>query len=241
MARGTTDTRNKHCTTAHSAVRENKQQRTWVLGPQHRIDSLNEAKIKWYAVLLKDIDSGYILTGDEVVQQIAKGNFKIDAEGEEYKVREEGCQSIWKFQGLDAVIRPRYTVVPDDRVELDYILPCIDEFERRIDGDLGPIATGELIIRGLGSKGGFAYNAIPSDIKGNCHPLLVTAIGSEDNVESRILQAALHVKAACPGISKTVVFVAAKWDARAWRKNRHYFAGIETYLRLSFTEHVRLT
>jgi hypothetical protein len=202
---------------------------------KHRIDGLNEENVKWRVVLLKNIDSGYMLTSDEVMQQIDDGKIHLAKDGE-YKVPEGFCQSSWKFQGLDAVSGPRCA-------GFDKVLSAIDKWVKGTlceDPEEG-MATAAPIITGLGSELAGGYNVIPSDVKGPCYPLLVTAIGSEDDVESRILQASRHVENACAGITRTVIFLAAKWDAGAWIKNYDHFADIETHLYLFFAEPIRLT
>jgi hypothetical protein len=77
------------------------------------------------------------------------------------------------------------------------------------------------------------FNFIPGSRRGPCCPVLVVAVGAEDDVEHRILQAIEHVRSPpCVGVTKAAIFWAAGWDSRAWRVHRWALRGIRCWIKV---------
>ena len=76
-------------------------------------------------------------------------------------------------------------------------------------------------------------NVIPGGVIGNCHDILVVAIGSgcQENVEVRILEAIEHIWVKCPKTTY-VIFATAKWDVLAWAKHAKSFRSISCTLKM---------
>ncbi len=106
------------------------------------------------------------------------------------------------------------------------------ELEMSAQGKKTPaLKKGESMIKALGP--GHDVNVIPGGTKGNCHPVLIVAIGvNDDNPNERILEAIEHVTVHCPGNTTAVVFWAAWWDALAWAAHKSSFKGVEVILKL---------
>jgi len=94
--------------------------------------------------------------------------------------------------------------------------------------DGGDWTTGESIAKGFPSD----VNVIPGKLSNRCYPTLMVAIGSLDNIEARILEAAYHVNVSCPGKNMQVIFEAAKWDSETWKKHSSKFNSVQVILRI---------
>jgi len=94
--------------------------------------------------------------------------------------------------------------------------------------DDGDWKTGESITKGFPPD----VNAIPGIFSNRCYPTLMVAIGSLDNIEARILEAAYHVNVSCSGRNNQVIFEAAQWDSDIWRKHSRKFNNVEVILRI---------
>ena len=72
---------------------------------KNQIDRLKENKNQWYVVLLaRDINGGYILTKNDVIQRINNGKFELSCDGD-YKVNENtDCDKKHVFQELETVL-----------------------------------------------------------------------------------------------------------------------------------------
>lgn len=88
--------------------------------------------------------------------------------------------------------------------------------------------TGDNIARGFPQD----VNSIPGEPTDRCYNTLMVAIGSLDNVETRILEAAYHVNVSCLGKNKKVIFEVAKWESEAWRKHAKKFKNVKIILRI---------
>ena len=89
--------------------------------------------------------------------------------------------------------------------------------------------------------GGSEINVIPPiGHPGPCRAILLVAIGAMDNVERRILEAVEHVNVKCRGITKHVIFYAAKWDQTAWLRHSRSFTEVSTILKMPLTKPILL-
>lgn len=81
---------------------------------------------------------------------------------------------------------------------------------------------------------GQRINVIPDGMSGECQQVLLVAIGKrkDEDVEKRILQAIEHINVRCLGITKYVIFWAAKWESMAWMKHRDSFKNAIVILKL---------
>ncbi len=123
-----------------------------------------------------------------------------------------------------------------EEVDLQGILHYLSGLETTIYGT--PVVKyGEKMIGNLIGGNNILLNPVntlPSGIPGRCRPVLLVAVGSRvyEDVEKRILQAIVHVYAACPGTTKAVIFWAAKWNGVPWLKYRNYFKGTLVVLKI---------
>ena len=127
------------------------------------------------------------------------------------------------------------------RYEIDYLLEKLD---RLFKEDPNSFTTGKRIIstlfpseRGLrpyDSLPHLSVNVIPGGRPGTCRDLLLVAIGNNDNIEIRILQAIRHVFVSCRKITKYIIFVATKWRTHEWNKYCNDFKkeGIHVFLKM---------
>ena len=95
-------------------------------------------------------------------------------------------------------------------------------------GDNGDWITGDSIAKGFPAN----VNSIPGEPTDQCYPTLMVAIGSIDNVEARILEAAYHINVSCPSKNIKVIFEVAKWKSETWRNHANKFATVEVILRI---------
>ncbi len=104
-----------------------------------------------------------------------------------------------------------------------------------------PWRSGEQIAKHLLRRlEGERVNVIPSDTTDECRRTLLVAIGTGDDIVSRLREAAVHVLEFCPDITRNVIFVATKWDGILWRSYRRIFKGINVVLRLLPSTTIRL-
>ena len=90
---------------------------------------------------------------------------------------------------------------------------------RRILGRLFPEIEQE--------RGGYPINVIPPlGEPGPCRPIVLVSIGTRDGLERRILEAIEHVSAKCAGITRHVVFYAARWDHEVWARHAGSFRSL---------------
>lgn len=77
-------------------------------------------------------------------------------------------------------------------------------------------------------------NVIPSDNPGSCQSTLLVIIGAKDSdrtIDNRILEAIEHIYVKCPGITRSVVFWAAKWNSQVWSKRNSSFRKVTVVLK----------
>jgi hypothetical protein len=89
---------------------------------------------------------------------------------------------------------------------------------------------GSRMIETLGPAAG-SLNVIPSGHPGRCHPVLLVALGAQEDAEPRILQAVEHIHVRCKD-TRRVVFWAAWWDSSVWVRHRDSFKGVRVTLRM---------
>ena len=99
---------------------------------------------------------------------------------------------------------------------------------RRDLQDDGDWTTGDSIAEGFPPD----VNSIPGRRSNRCYPTLMVAIGSLDNLEARILEAAYHVNVSCSGKNMQVIFEAAKWDSETWKKHSSKFNSVRVSLKI---------
>jgi hypothetical protein len=112
-----------------------------------------------------------------------------------------------------------------------------------VDGHIPNYGHGETIIAySLPRSWVGKTNVIPSVASGDCHRTLVVAIGFDDSIRVRLLQALWHVGFICRE-TNLVVFLAMKWDQTEWKLHQQLFQGYGTtcVLRLPFRAALRLT
>ena len=97
------------------------------------------------------------------------------------------------------------------RTPVDFQQESRDRFP--VSEDDGDFSRGENITKGFPPD----VNSIPGEPTGRCYPILMVAIGSLDDLEARILEAAYHISVSCPGKNKKVIFEVAKWESGIWR------------------------
>lgn len=121
----------------------------------------------------------------------------------------------------------RYYLIVGRRASFEEEFPDRFSASEHRQVDDGEWTTGSSIAKGFPPN----VNSIPGEPTDRCYPILMVAIGSIDNVESRILEAAYHI-VSCQGKNKKVIFEAAKWDSKTWRKHAGKFVNVEVILRI---------
>jgi hypothetical protein len=106
-----------------------------------------------------------------------------------------------------------------------------------------PLNSGKKMIEHLapGSRLGRSVNTIPGGNPGACHPLLLVALGLQEDAEPRILAAIEHVMVSCAGRTHHVIFWAAWWDSTAWHRHRTSFGTARVDLKLVGSDSLRLS
>ena len=102
---------------------------------------------------------------------------------------------------------------------------------------------GDIELQGIEpSLSGSYINVIPPvGHPGPCRSVLLVAIGSLDSIENRILEAVEHIYVKCAGITKYVIFYAAKWNQEIWIRHEQSFRpGITVVLKIPSVPAVRL-
>ena len=100
-------------------------------------------------------------------------------------------------------------------------------------------------IFGEEARGGVAssyrVNVIPGGHPGECLKVLFVAIGTNDSVKMRILEAVAHVSARCPG-TRAVLFYAMWWSATEWAAYRVDLnkAHVDCWVKMPFQAPVQL-
>jgi len=112
-----------------------------------------------------------------------------------------------------------------DRFPIDEDQLGINTHFQEDDGDW---TTGDSIAKGFPPN----VNSIPGNPSNRCYHALMVAIGTLDNLEARILEAAYHVNVSCSGKNMQVIFEAAKWDSETWKKHSSKFNSVKVSLRI---------
>jgi hypothetical protein len=126
------------------------------------------------------------------------------------------------------------------------ILTSLSEMEGTFLEEPDTCRRGEDIVRRIFHERRFCagqpINVIPGGVPGKCEPILIVAVGSRtyEDVQKRILQAIEHIHVKCSGITKYVVFWAAKWDSTAWMEHAGSFKNITVILKLFRVNPTRL-
>ena len=86
---------------------------------------------------------------------------------------------------------------------------------------------------GHGDTIGLPVNVIPAtDILGSCQDTLFVAVGDNDSLERRLLEAVEHVSAKCRGITNKVLFISTKWQTSVWLKHKNSFGPSNVFLKI---------
>jgi hypothetical protein len=102
----------------------------------------------------------------------------------------------------------------------------VESREAGLPVDRGAEWSGIAMIEALSSSGGPAFNTIPKGRPGDCHRLVVVAIGDRDSVKESILGALVHVGLKCGGSTTRVLFWASKWQVSLWRDHVQDFRNL---------------
>jgi hypothetical protein len=133
----------------------------------------------------------------------------------------------------------------NDEDEIRELISHLSSIEQELLGEAGarpPWNSGKKIIERLAPAGRFgqSINTIPSGAPGGCHPLLIVALGWQEDAEPRILEAVEHLAVRCPGKTREVVFWAPWWSATAWLRHKGSFGSTRVSLKLFGADVLRL-
>lgn len=125
------------------------------------------------------------------------------------------------------------------RGDVPELIALLSDMEHHITEDWSTCANGEGIVKAVTERlpdeqMAKRVNIIPGGISGMCQNTLVVVIGSRDSdvkLENRILEAALHISGRCKGITKHVIFWAARWNSETWAKHKGSFRSAMTVLK----------
>lgn len=92
--------------------------------------------------------------------------------------------------------------------------------------------SGKEVIDRILDKGDGGVNVIPGGNPGRCRGTLVVAIGTNEGIERRILEAIEHVGVSCRGINKNVIFIAFNWNYGAWLRHEGSFRALSLTVHL---------
>ena len=117
-------------------------------------------------------------------------------------------------------------------------LPDILKSDKKIISSLISDYEGRVI-----SPYGEYVNVIPPlGHPGPCREILLVVIGTNNDVEKRILEAIEHIYAKCAGITKYVVFYAARWNQVSWIQHKNSFGtNITVVLKMPLAPPIKLS
>jgi len=146
-------------------------------------------------------------------------------------------QKIIIEMGVKMYEKAEWMEIPE---EVGRILGTLGEMESMLEDSKSYLRGEDMIRKTFGNEyyrgrtvGTIPANVIPNGVPDKCRQVLIVAIGSSrfESVEKCILQAIEHIYANCMGITKYVIFWAAKWDVSAWIEHANSFKNVTVILK----------